>query len=160
MAKIFLTRNFFISWYNIVTIYISIMKQNYKFAISFLLILPLVVGLFGITTTYAGSVVSVSHNQHTNPNLQKVPSKPISGIAEGIVVGISTASITISETTHIGSTTSSTNKTFVLMNGVKIRKSQKKSSSNSITVGSSVSLILQHVGSNAGKVIEIRQNTI
>ena len=136
------------------------MKQNCKLAVSLFLTLLVIAISFEVTTTQAASGISTARNQHVNPNIQKVPSKPISGIAEGIVVAISTTSITIKETIHIGRTTSVTQKTFVLMNGVKINKSHKKGSSNTIAVGSSVSLTLGHIGNSAGKVIEIRQNTI
>jgi hypothetical protein len=78
------------------------------------------------------------------------PSRPFSGIVEGTVVATSSTSITIAITqkTYRGSRASSTQKTFVLMPNVRI--------TSYIGIGSVVSLMLEHIGKDIGKVIEIR----
>ncbi len=105
-------------------------------------------------TTYAiaASIVS-SHIHVINRNTL---SKPFSGIVEGTVIATSTTSITIDKNIYLGRTASSTEMTFVLMPNVRVHEYHGESASTGISIGSSVSLVLEHLGKDEGKVFEIR----
>jgi len=98
------------------------------------------------------------------PSHKNVPRAPFSGIVEGTVAAISTTTIAIDTHTYRGSTATSTEESFVIETGVRIHTDQVAhatssisniSSISAISTGSSVSLVIEHAGKDAGEVSEI-----
>jgi hypothetical protein len=118
----------------------------------------------GSTTALASSIKNSP--PHPLPLIKNRPSRPFSGIVEGTVVATSSTSITIDKKIfpgNHGTVATSTEETFTFASSVKIHADQGEyatSSISDISIGSSVSLVLQHAGKDAGKVFEIRLQSI
>jgi hypothetical protein len=137
--------------------------KRYTFTVSVILFAILVLGgLFGISTSHAigsTSITSSSGSARISKRHKNNPIRPFSGIVQGTVVATSTTSITIDKKTYRGKNATSTEVTFIMESQVRINADQAEyvtSSMADISIGSSVSLVIERVGRDAGKVREIQ----
>jgi hypothetical protein len=136
--------------------------KRHTFAVALALFTLIVIGgLLPFSSSHATGPISIAPSQSARFPVRRgnIPSVPFSGIVEGTVIATSTTSITIDKRIYRGKNISSAEVIFALVSDVRINADQETYTTSTmadISIGASVSLVIERVGKDAGKVREIR----